>query len=64
MPKLKIRKSISSRFKVTKTGKLLFRGSHVRHLARKKSKSSLRSQRKPKIMTGLKAKKIIKLLGR
>lgn len=62
--KLKIRKSISRRFKITKTGKVLFRGSHVKHLRRKKKKSQVRSQKVPQKMTGTWQKKVKKLLGK
>lgn len=62
--KLKIRKSIVKRFRITKTGKLLFRGSHVRHLKRKKSKSNLRRQKIPQEMKGRVKRKIKKLLGK
>jgi len=43
MPKMKIRKSLAKRFRITNKGKVLFRGSHVRHLKRKKSKSNFLS---------------------
>ncbi len=63
-PKIKIKKSLLKRFKITKTGKVLFRGSHIRHLRRKKSKSSIRRQKLPqKIETRWKVK-IKKLLGK
>ena len=60
--KQKTKKSISKRFKVTKTGKVLFRGSHVRHLRRKKSKSQIRAQKVTKELTGKWKKKIKKLM--
>lgn len=62
--KLKIRKSVAKRFKVTKTGKVLFRGSHVRHLRRKKSKSNLRRQKVPQKLKGKMLKKIKRALGK
>jgi len=62
--KQKTRKSVSKRFKLTKTGKLLFRGSHSRHLRRKKSKNQIRRQKKTKIMTGRRAKKFKKVIGK
>lgn len=62
--KMKIRKSISRRFKVTPTGKVLFRGANIRHLRRHKSKSMIRDQKTPQQMTGRWAKKIKKLLGK
>jgi len=61
--KLKTRNSVQKRFKITKTGKLMFRGSHVRHLRRKKSKSQLRRQKVLKVMTGKKSKTIKKIMN-
>jgi ribosomal protein L35 len=48
---------------VTKTGKVLRRGSHVRHLRRKKKKSQLRAQKVPKEVQGAWKRKVKKLLG-
>lgn len=62
--KLKTRKSIAKRFKITKTGKVLFRGSHVRHLRRKKKKSNLRRQKIPQKLEGRLKGKVKKLLGK
>lgn len=63
MPKLKIKKSVSKRFKVSKRGKVL-RGSQMKgHLRSKKSKSSLRKKRMNAKLTGRFAKKIKMLLG-
>lgn len=62
--KQKIRKSVSRRFKITKTGKVLFRGSHVRHLRRKKRKGQLRSQKVPKELKGALKRKVKKLMGK
>lgn len=64
MPKMKIRKSLSKRFKITKTGKVLFRGSHIRHLRRRKSKSNLRRQKVIQNMEGALKMKVKKLLGK
>lgn len=63
MKKQKIKKSISRRIKVTAAGKLMRRGSHVRHIRRKKTKSQLRSQAVPKEITGKWRRKIKKLLA-
>lgn len=47
MPKMKTRKSISNRMKITSTGKMLKRHQlGVGHLKRKKSKSALNRQKK------------------
>ncbi|MCX6725821.1 MAG: 50S ribosomal protein L35 [Candidatus Shapirobacteria bacterium] len=62
--KLKIRKSIIKRFRITKNGKVLFRGSHVKHLRRKKQKSQLRAQKVPGKVNGAMKRKIKKLLGK
>ncbi|MFC1727209.1 50S ribosomal protein L35 [Patescibacteria group bacterium] len=61
--KQKIKKSVKRRFKVTKSGKILHRGSHVRHLRRKKKKSQIRAQKIPKELKGAWRRKIKKLLG-
>lgn len=61
--KMKIRKSVKRRFKITKTGKVLRRGSHIRHLRRKKKKSQIRAQKLPKEVKGAWKRKIKKLLG-
>ncbi|MBM3205785.1 50S ribosomal protein L35 [Candidatus Shapirobacteria bacterium] len=61
--KFKIRKSVAKRFKVTKNGKVLFRGSHVRHLKRKKKRGQLRAQRVPQKLSGKMEKKVKKILG-
>ena len=62
--KLKTKKSLIKRFKITKNGKVIFRGSHVRHLKRKKTKRRLRSQKVPKKLSGKLKKKIKKLAGK
>jgi large subunit ribosomal protein L35 len=61
---MKINKSVAKRFKVTKKGKILFRGSHVRHLRRKKKKSQIRRQKVPQKIEGRLKFKIKKLLGK
>lgn len=63
MPKLKTKRSVKRRFKVTKTGKVL-RGSHMRsHLRSKKSKKQQRAQKEIKTLDGAFGKKIKQLLG-
>lgn len=61
--KLKVKKSVSSRFKVTKTGKVMFKHQYNSHLKGKKSKSRIRRQKEPGILTGEFARKIKMLLG-
>jgi large subunit ribosomal protein L35 len=63
MGKLKIKKSVSKRFKVTKTGKVLH-GKQMRgHLRSNKSKSNLRRKKIEGQAVGTFAKKIKQLLG-
>ena len=61
--KIKIRKSVSKRFKITKSGKVLRRSQNMRHIRRKKSKKQIRKYRQPQEVTGTMAKKIKKMLG-
>ncbi|OGH37409.1 MAG: hypothetical protein A3B44_02060 [Candidatus Levybacteria bacterium RIFCSPLOWO2_01_FULL_38_21] len=63
MPKKKIKKSIKRRFKVTKTGKVLFSHQYKSHHKLIKSKRRLRRQKEPGVLTGKFAKKIKKMLG-
>lgn len=60
---MKIKKSVSKRFKVTKRGKVLFAHQYSGHLMRKKSKRRIRRQKEPGMLTGTFAKKIKKMLG-
>lgn len=62
--KFKIKKSISNRFEVTKTGKVLRMSSFNRHLRRKKSKKQLRRLKGKQPVLGRFAIKIKKLLGK
>jgi len=61
--KLKVRKSVSNRFEVTKTGKVLRMSSFNRHLRRKKSKKQLRRLKGKQVVSGALAIKVKKLLG-
>lgn len=63
MVKIKTRKSVLKRFKITKTGKVLRRGSFGRHLNYKKSSKRRRRQNKPYKVGGRIAKKIKKTFG-
>lgn len=63
MRKLKIKKSVSKRFKVTKTGKVLFSHQYGGHKKLHKSKSRIRRQKEPGVLKGKFAKKIKKMLG-
>lgn len=56
-------KSASKRFKITGTGKVMFRGQGIRHRIKlHKSKSLVRRQRRMKVLTGAFGKKIKQLL--
>ncbi len=61
--KQKVKKSVSKRFKVTKTGKVLFTHQYGSHKKLHKSKSRIRRQKEPGILKGKFAKKIKKLMG-
>ena len=52
MPKLKTRKSVAKRFKVTSSGKIKRSKSGASHLLAKKSASRKRRLRKSAILTG------------
>ena len=62
MPKQKTRKSISKRFKLTKTGKILRRTIGIRHLKANKSKKRSRRQKAVNYVTGKNAKKLKRVL--
>lgn len=63
--KVKTKKNVSKRFKLTKNGKLLHRSAGQRHLKSNKSKKQLRSLKTVKKITNLKnKKKLIRLLGK
>lgn len=61
--KRKVRDSVAKRFKVTKTGKVLFAHQYGSHKKLNKSKSRIRRQKEPGQLTGEFAKKIKKMLG-
>jgi large subunit ribosomal protein L35 len=61
--KLKTRKGVARRFKITATGKVMRRSQNMRHLRRKKSKKAIRVYRNPRELTGAFAKKVKQMLG-
>ena len=61
--KKRIKKSVSNRFEVTKTGKVLRMSSFNRHLRRKKSKKQLRRLKGKHPIANALAIKVKKLLG-
>ncbi len=63
MPKVKTRKSVIKRFKVTKNGKILRLRSFTSHLKANKSAKRRRKLRRSVTMTGFYAKKLRKFLG-
>jgi len=63
MIKKKIKRSISRRFEVTKTGKVLFSHQYGSHKKLTKSRSRVRRQKEIGILTGTFAKKIKQALG-
>jgi large subunit ribosomal protein L35 len=65
MPKMKTKKIVRNRFKITKTGKVMHRVQGARHLRRKKSKSRQRRQDRPMEVKNIKYSTDVKrLLGR
>jgi large subunit ribosomal protein L35 len=63
MKKQKTRKSISRRFKITKTGKILRRRSGTRHLRVKKSRKQKRRLKNQVAVKKTYAKKLAKVIG-
>lgn len=61
--KIKVRKIVQKRFKITGTGKILRRRQNMRHLRVNKSKRAIRSYRVPVEVKGKFAKKIKQMLG-
>lgn len=64
MTKMKTRKSIKKRFRITKTGKVLRRQGFKRHLNVKKSSKKKRSLKKVVLTKKTHAKKIRKIMGK
>lgn len=63
MPKLKARKAVVKRFKVTGTGKLMHEGLGLNHLMRKKTNAGKRKLRKGGVLTGGTAKRVGRMMG-
>lgn len=61
--KQKVRKSAAKRFKVTKTGKVMFGHQYGSHLKLHKSKKRLRRQKEPAVLGGKFAKRVRRMLG-
>jgi len=61
--KQKVRKSAAKRFKVTKTGKVMFGHQYGSHKKLNKSRSRLRRQKEPGVLEGEFAKRVRRMLG-
>lgn len=61
--KVKVRKVVAKRFKITATGKVMRRHQNSRHLRVNKSKRAIRAYRVPVEVKGKWAKKIKQMLG-
>lgn len=62
--KLKTRKSVAKRFKLTKTGRVIRRSGQIRHLAANRSRRNKRRGRVMRAVAKPMAKKIKTMLGR
>jgi len=60
MPKVKTKKIVRNRFRITKTGKVMHRMQGARHLRSKKNKARQRRQDAPMEVTNTKYKNMIK----
>ncbi|MBI2404875.1 50S ribosomal protein L35 [Candidatus Gottesmanbacteria bacterium] len=60
MAKMKTKKIVTKRFKITKTGKVMHRVQGARHIRRKKSKSRQRRQDRPAQILTTKYARMIK----
>lgn len=63
MPKMKTSKAAAKRFKITKTGKVMFSHQYKSHLKLHKSKRRQRRQKEPGVLKGKFAKKLRRMLG-
>ncbi len=62
MPKLKTRKGVSKRFKLTKSGKIKYHAGGKRHLLSSKKKSRIRRLRRAQVLSDKKKIKYLKRL--
>jgi large subunit ribosomal protein L35 len=60
MPKMKTKKIVAKRFKITKGGKVMHRAQGARHLRSVKNKARQRRQDAPKEMTNIRFVNMIK----
>ncbi len=61
MPKLKTRKGVKKRFKITKTGKVMSMKAGKRHILTKKSRKRKRRLRRAGVVANKKVAKYIKI---
>ena len=62
--KKKVRKAVSRRFKVTKTGKVMFSHQNAGHLKKNKSKTQQRRAKEPGKLSKPFAKKVKRMLNK
>ncbi|MCF7943089.1 MAG: 50S ribosomal protein L35 [Spirochaetia bacterium] len=62
MPKMKTRKAAAKRYKVTSSGKVLYKKQGTRHILTKKSSKRKRSLRHSDVLSDPETKKVKKLL--
>ncbi len=62
MPKIKTKRSAAKRFKVTGSGKIMFRKPGKSHILTKKSRKRKRNLRKPGILSDAMMKQIKRML--
>ncbi len=62
MPKMKTRKSAAKRYKVTGTGKVMFKKQGLRHILTKKSTKRKRNLRAAGVLSEVEAKSVRKML--
>lgn len=63
MPKLKTRKSVAKRFKVTKKGKVLpYKSANTSHILSKKGRSRQRRLGRPNVIVGAQARTMRSLI--
>jgi len=63
MPKKKTKRSVQRRFKITKTGKVLFAHQNAGHHKAAKSKKRIRRNNVPGVLSQAFAKKVKQMLG-
>ncbi len=64
MPKLKTKKAVSKRFKLTKKGKVRRNRAFSQHLLSGKSAKRKRNLRRPSLVEGKQARTVKRLLGK